>query len=272
MTESGLTSGRYTYLAELGRGGMATVHRARDEVLGREVAIKVLHSHLASDPAFRARFLREAQAAAALSHPNVVAIHDLDDHDGRAQLIMEVVDGPSLSEVLATRGRLAPGEVLALLGPAAAGLAAAHEAGLVHRDVKPGNILIALDGTVKVGDFGLARAAASSEHTFGSDTLVGSPHYFAPESVDGQPLGPTADVYALGVVAFEALTGRPPFAGDSAMATALQHTTRTVPPPSSIVAGLPASIDAVIQKATSRDPDARYPDAAAFGLALAAAT
>lgn len=271
MTTPRLVQGRYTLLAELGRGGMATVHRARDEVLGRDVALKILHPHLAGDPAFRARFLREGRAAATLSHPNVVAIHDLDADENGARLVMEVVDGPSMSEVLATRGRLSPGEALALLGPAADGLAAAHAAGLVHRDVKPANILIAADGTVKVGDFGLARAAASSTQTFGADVLVGSPHYLAPEAVDGGTLGATADVYGLGIVLFEVLTGRPPFQGDTPMATALQHTTGTVPPPSSLVPGISPAVDEVVRVATQHDPDERYADAAAFRAALTAA-
>ncbi len=270
MTKTGQVrvGGRYTLLAELGRGGMATVHRARDEVLGRDVALKVLHPHLAADPAFLDRFRREGQAAAALSHRNVVAIHDLEANEDGAWLVLEVVEGPSLSEVLRTRGRLSPGEALSLLAPAARGLAAAHRRGIVHRDVKPANILIATDGTVKVSDFGLARAAASAQQTFDADVLVGSPHYLAPEAVDGQPLGPQADVYALGIVLYEVLTGRPPFEGDTPMATALQHMSGSVPRPGSLVAGVPATLDEVVARATARDPADRYPDAEAFGQAL----
>lgn len=271
MTAPQLADGRYELREQLGSGGMATVHRAHDTVLGRDVAIKALHPHLTGDPAFRERFLREGQAAAALTHPNVVAVHDLAADEQGARLVMELVDGPTLAEVLATRGRLSPGETLSLLGPAALGLAAAHRAGLVHRDVKPGNILIASDGTVKVGDFGLARAAASASTTFGADVLVGSPHYLAPEAVDGRPLGPTADVYALGVLLFEVLTGKPPFQGDSPMATALQHTTGTVPHPSSVVPGLPPQLDLVVQRATQRAPEDRYEDAEGFLDALEAA-
>ena len=263
---------RYVLLGQLGRGGMATVHRARDEVLHREVALKVLHPHLAADPAFRERFLSEGRAAAALSHANVVAIHDLAADADRAFLVLELVDGPTLRDVLRTRGRLTPNEALSLIGPAAAGLGAAHAKGLVHRDVKPANILITTTGVPKIGDFGLARAAAAAQQTFGSDVLVGSPHYLPPEAVDGARITASGDVYSLGVVLFEALTGRPPFQGDTPMATALQHTTGTVPPPSTVVAGIPDAIDEVVLRATSRDPHARFPDATAFGRALAAAT
>jgi eukaryotic-like serine/threonine-protein kinase len=171
---------RYVLLGELGRGGMASVHRARDEVLDRTVAVKLLHPHLAHDPAFLERFRREARAAAALTHPNVVGVHDWGEGEDGAYLVLQLVEGLSLREVLRHRGRLDPDEALAVLGPAAAGLAAAHASGLVHRDVKPENLLIGRDGTVRVTDFGLARAAASATSTFGADVLVGSPHYLSP--------------------------------------------------------------------------------------------
>jgi eukaryotic-like serine/threonine-protein kinase len=263
--------GRYVLRGILGRGGMATVHRARDEVLDRDVAVKLLHAHLASDPAFLDRFRREARAAAALSHPNVVAVHDWGETDEGPFLVLQLIDGPSLREVLRHRRRLHPEEVVSVLGPAAAGLAAAHAAGLVHRDVKPENLLLGLDGTVRVTDFGLARAAASATSTFGTDVLVGSPHYLSPEAVRGEPLDPSADVYALGVVLFELLTGRPPFEADSPFATAVQHTSKRVPPPSSLDPSLPAALDAVVARATSPARDDRYPDAAAFGAALTGA-
>jgi eukaryotic-like serine/threonine-protein kinase len=172
--------GRYVLRGELGRGGMATVHRAVDEVLEREVAIKLLHAHLADDPAFLDRFRREARAAAALDHPNVVAVHDWGETDEGAYLVLQLVEGPSLREVLRRHRRLTAGEALRVLAPAASGLGAAHAAGLVHRDVKPENLLLGRDGTVRVTDFGLARAAASATSTFGADVLVGSPHYLSP--------------------------------------------------------------------------------------------
>lgn len=266
-----IVGGRYRLLGELGRGGMATVHRAHDEILRRDVAIKILHPHLAADPAFRDRFRREAQAAAALSHPNVVAIYDVGDTEDEAFLVLELVDGPTLRDVLRTRGRLRPSEVLSVLGPAAAGLAAAHRAGLVHRDVKPENVLLASDGTVKLSDFGLARAAASATATFGPDVLVGSPHYLAPEAVHGQPVDARADVYALGVLVYECLVGKPPFQADTPTATALRHVIDTIPTPSAVVGGVPAALDQLVLTATAPDPDDRYQDADAFAQAFHAA-
>lgn len=264
--------GRYTLRGELGRGGMATVHRARDEVLDRDVAIKLLHAHLATDPAFLDRFRREARAAAALTHPNVVTVHDWGEtEDDGAFLVLQYVDGCSLREVLRRRGRLAPAETLAVLGPAAQGLGAAHQAGLVHRDVKPENVLLAADGSIQITDFGLARAAASATSTFGADVLVGSPHYLSPEAVRGEPLRATADVYALGVVLFECLTGRPPHEGDSPFATAVAHTARPVPAPSELVEDVPPALDEVVRRACAPRPQDRLPDGAAFASALATA-
>jgi eukaryotic-like serine/threonine-protein kinase len=262
---------RYVLQEELGRGGMASVHRAHDEVLDRTVAIKLLHPHLAHDPAFLERFRREARAAAALSHPNVVGVHDWGEGEDGAYLVLQLVDGLSLREILRDRGRLDPDEALAVLGPAAAGLAAAHAAGLVHRDVKPENLLIGRDGTVRVTDFGLARAAASATSTFGADVLVGSPHYLSPEAVNGWQLDARADVYALGIVLFECLTGTPPHEGDTPFLTAMQHTSTPVPVPSSRRPELDESIDDVVVLATAIDREERVPDAAAFGRVLAAA-
>jgi len=263
--------GRYVLREEVGRGGMAVVHRAHDEVLDRPVAVKVLHPHLATDEAFLDRFRREARAAGALSHPNIVAVHDWGESAEGAFLVLQLIEGVSLRDLLRARGRLTPNEALAIIGPAAAGLGAAHAAGLVHRDVKPENLLIARDGTVRVTDFGLARAAASATTTFGPDVLVGSPRYLSPEAVHGEPLDPRADVYALGVVLFECLTGRPPHEGESPMATAVAHTTRAVPAPSTLCPDLDPALDEVVQRATARDRAARYPDTASLARALSLA-
>ncbi len=263
--------GRYRILSEIARGGMATVFRAVDEVLEREVAVKVLHHHLASDDVFLDRFLREARAAAALSHPNVVSVFDWgqDVHDDQveAYLVMELVDGPSLRDVLRARRRLEPAELVAVLAPAADGVAAAHDRGLVHRDIKPENILVSPDGGVKVTDFGLARAAAASTQTFGPGWIVGSPHYLAPEAVREERLDGRADVYALGVVAFECLTGAPPFESDTALGTAMRHTTEQVPAPSR-GGDVSADLDDVVTRATDPDPEHRFADAAGVAAAL----
>lgn len=263
--------GRYVLLHELGRGGMASVHRAYDEVLDRTVAVKLLHPHLAHDPAFLERFRREARSAAALSHPNVVGVHDWGEGEEGAYLVLQLVEGLSLREVLRHRGRLEPAEALAVLGPAAAGLAAAHASGLVHRDVKPENLLIGRDGTVRVTDFGLARAAASATSTFGADVLVGSPHYLSPEAVKGLRLDARADVYALGIVLFECLTGLPPHEGETPFLTAMTHASTPVPLPSEHRPELSEDIDDVVLLATAIDREERVPDAAAFGRVLAAA-
>jgi eukaryotic-like serine/threonine-protein kinase len=263
--------GRYLLREEVGRGGMAVVYRAVDTVLDREVAAKLLHPHLATDPSFLERFRREARAAAGLTHPNVVAVHDWGEHDEGAFLILQLVHGVSLRDVLRVRGTLTPAETLAVLVPAAAGLQAAHDAGLVHRDVKPENLLIGRDGSVRVTDFGLARAAASATSTFGPEVLIGSPHYLAPEAVQGAPLDGRADVYGLGILLFECVTGRPPHSGETPFTTAVAHVERAVPPPSSLGADVDPAIDALVLAATDRDPDRRTPSAADFARRLRAA-
>jgi len=251
---------------------MATVHRAHDEVLDRQVAIKLLHPHLADDHAFLDRFRREARAAAALSHPNVVAVHDWGETEEGAYLVLQLVEGPTLRGLLREHGQLTPEEAAGVLIPVARGLGAAHAAGMVHRDVKPENLLLGRDGIVRITDFGLARAIASANATFGTDVLIGSPHYLAPEAVEGDRLDPRADIYALGVILFECLTGAPPHSADTAFATAMRHTTHTVPAPSSVVDGIPAGVDDVVRWATAIDRDTRYPTgddlARALGVAV----
>ncbi len=261
--------GRYRLLAQLAVGGTSVVHLAEDTVLGRTVAVKILHPHLADDPAVVDRFRREALAAASLAHPHVVTMFDV-ARDG-AYLVMEHVDGPSLRDVLRLRGRMRPAEALAILGPVAAGLSAAHAAGLVHRDVKPENVLTGADGRVRIGDFGLARDAASASTTFGPDMFAGSPSYASPEAVRGDVLDARSDVYALGVVLYECLTGVAPLRADTPFATAMMHTTHRVPAPSERTEGIPRAVDEVVLRATDPDPARRYADAAEFATALHAA-
>lgn len=255
-------------LGEVGRGGMGTVHRAHDEVLDRTVAIKLLHAHLASDETFLERFRREARAAAALTHPNVVAVFDWGESPEGAFLVLQLVEGPTFRTVLRRASPLSAVDAAAVLVPAARGLGAAHRVGLVHRDVKPENLLLGADGNVRITDFGLARAVASATTTFGTDVLVGSPHYLSPEAVQGRPLDPRADVYGLGVILFECLTGRPPHDADTPYATALAHTSQVVPAPSSLVGGLDPALDDVVGWATAIDPAHRYVDALDFARAL----
>lgn len=262
-------AGRYRLLGHIGAGGMASIYRARDEVLDREVAVKVLHPHLATDPAVRERFRAEARAAAALVSPHVVNVFDSGASDVPF-IVMEYVDGPSLRQVLTARGRLSPAEALAVLEPVCAGLSRAHARGLVHRDVKPENVLVTADGTVKVADFGLVRAMEEASTTGGS--LLASVHYVAPELVRGGEATPASDQYAVGVLLYELLTGRQPFAADGPpAAVALRHTRESVPPPSGALPGLSPALDAVVARATAGDPRERYPDLAAFLAALRAA-
>lgn len=263
--------GRYDLRESVGRGGMATVYRAHDRVLDRPVAVKVLHEAYAADPAFLEHFRSEAKAAAGLSHARVVAVHDWGEEDAGAYMVMEFIDGRSLRDVLQAQGRLSPPEALALLGPASAGVAAAHTRGLVHGDVKPENILIGSDHTVKVADFGVARAYGAGAEPARDGPVVASPHYVAPEIVRGEDVGPPADVYALGVMLYELLCGQPPFQGDTPQETARLHTKRTVPPPSRTVRDLAPELDTVVTTATAADPADRYRDATAFATALRAA-
>jgi eukaryotic-like serine/threonine-protein kinase len=263
-----LLAGRYRLMRQVGAGGMASIHLARDEVLDREVAVKLLHPHLADDDRVRERFRAEARAAAALVSPHVVNVYDTGVAD-RPFIVMEFVDGPSLREVLTARGRLSPGEALAVLGPVCAGLSRAHAHGLVHRDVKPENVLVARDGTIKVADFGIARATAEMGAT-ATGSLLASVHYVAPELVHGDDATPSSDQYAVGVLLYELLTGAQPFADDddNPAEVALRHTRDTIPAPSAAVDGLDPALDDVVARATASEPAARYPDLAAFVGAL----
>ena len=269
ITVGAVVAGRYRVTARLGAGGMATIYRAVDESLERDVAIKVLHPHLADDASLLARFRSEARAAAGLLHPHIVNVFD----QGVADLpfiVMEFVDGPSLREVLLQRGRLTPGEALAVVEPICTALARAHAAGVVHRDIKPENVLIAADGTVKVADFGIARAIAETSHT-ATGTLVGSVHYLAPELMGGEEASARSDQYSLGVVLFELITGRKPLPAETPMAVAMRHARERIPSVRDFVSDAPAAVDGVIAKATATSPAKRYPDLAAMAAALRAA-
>lgn len=252
--------GRYRIESRIARGGMATVYVARDIRLDRIVAIKVMHAGLASDEDFVARFIGEAKAAAALSHPNVVAVYDQRTDGEHTFLVMEYVPGRTLRDALNSLGRLGPRAALEIMLPVLAALGAAHRAGLVHRDVKPENVLITEDGQVKVADFGLARAETASKMTK-TGMIIGTVGYLAPEQVLAGNADVRSDVYAAGIMLFELITGGLPHQGDTPLAVAYKHVNETVPPPSSVVPALPPQVDALVTDATSHDPARRPQDA-----------
>jgi len=262
---------RYRLESRIATGGMGEVWRATDTVLGREVAVKLLKAEYADDTAFRLRFESEAQHAAALHHANIASVYDFGEalaRDGsggrRSYLVMELVDGQPLSNLIRPGVPMDPTAVRELLSQAADGLGAAHAAAIVHRDVKPANLLITPDRRVKVTDFGIARAAEGVGLT-GTGEVMGTPQYLSPEQAQGQTATPASDVYSLAVVAFECLTGYRPFVGDTAVATALAHLRDPIPelPPS-----VPADLAAVVRRALAKDPRERFPDGSAFATAL----
>jgi beta-lactam-binding protein with PASTA domain len=258
-----LLDGRYLVESQLARGGMATVYLGRDTRLGRVVALKIAHPDLAADHEFVHRFISEARAVAQLSSPNVVSVFDQGSAGDIHFIAMEYVPGQTLRELLITRGRLSPREALDITERVLAGLAAAHAAGVIHRDVKPENVLLGVDGAVKVADFGLARAAAGVARTK-SGMIIGTAAYLAPEQVARSESDARTDVYAVGVMLFELLTGTQPHTGDTPLAVAYKHVNDVVPAPSSVVPTLPPALDALVALATSRDADQRPADAGQF--------
>ena len=264
-----LISGRYRLIAPLGEGGMATIWRAVDEQLDREVAVKLLRPQFSADPGFAARFKQEARSAGGLSHPNIVGVYDYgtDGADGDQYIVMELIEGNDLSTILRDRGSLSTSDAVRVAIGVAAALEVAHRKGIVHRDVKPGNILITENGDVKVTDFGIARAVSEASMTV-TGTTLGSVHYFSPEQARGDEVTGASDVYALAIVLFEMLTGRRPFEGDSAAAVALKRLSEDAPTPTAIEHPLPPGLEAILMRALSRDPAERFPDAGAFAEAL----
>ena len=268
MAEIGDTlGGRYRLIELLGQGGMATIFRALDTQLGRDVAVKLLRPEYLRDPDFSSRFRQEAQAAASLSHPNVVTVYDYGADPSGPYIVMELVDGEDLATILNGSGALPPRQVARIGSAVARALAAAHAAGLVHRDVKPGNILIGRDGQVKVADFGIARAIAEAQLTLPGTTL-GSVHYFSPEQVRGETATASSDIYSLGIVLYEMLTGVRPWVGDSAAAVGLARLSGPVPDPALVRASVPSDLAAITRKALALEPAGRFSSAAAMGDAL----
>ena len=253
--------GRYRVLSHLADGGMATVYVALDQRLDRQVALKVMRPDLARDETFVSRFRREARSAAKLSHPNVVAVYDQGEDDGHMFLAMELVNGLTLRQVMQAEGPLTPRAALDILDPVLQALGAAHSAGLIHRDVKPENVILREDGTVKVADFGLARAIDTVTSTAQTGVLLGTVAYLSPEQVERGVADARSDVYATGLLLFEMLTGTKAFIGDSPIHVAYQHVHSSVPAPSSRVSTVPVELDLLVARASARDPDNRPRDA-----------
>ena len=263
-----IIDGRYELTQLLASGGMATIYAATDLRLDRKVAVKIMHAHLADDEKFITRFIREAKAAAALSHPNIVAVQDQGWNQSGVPavfLVMEMIEGHTLREYLMERGALSPAETIRYLIPVLSALEAAHKIGIVHRDIKPENILISNSGRVKVADFGLAHGELiGNTMTAESSVIMGSVSYLSPEQVQRGVADSRSDVYAVGIVAFELLTGEKPFSGDTPIQIAYRHVNERVPAPSSIVPGIPEPLDSLVQRATNVDPDQRPRDAGEF--------
>ncbi len=269
MNES--RQGRYALVSRIATGGMGEVWRGEDTVLDREVAIKVLKHEYADDPTFRARFEAEARHAAALHHPNVASVFDIgelvdDDGSGtrRPFLVMELVPGRPLSELLRGGESMPPERAAEVVAQAADAIAAAHAIGIVHRDVKPANLLVTPEGTVKITDFGIARVADGAAVTQ-TGQIIGTPHYISPEQAEGHPATQASDIYALGVVLYECLAGRRPFARDTPIQVALAHIREPVPP---LGEDVPPRLRAIVEKALAKDPGERFARASDMSAAL----
>jgi eukaryotic-like serine/threonine-protein kinase len=250
-----LIDGRYQVKSRIARGGMATVYLATDLRLERRVAVKIMHGHLADDSAFKARFVQEARSAARLAHPNVVNVFDQGQDSDMAYLVMEYLPGITLRDLLKDYGKLTPEQTVDIMDAVLQGLAAAHESGIVHRDLKPENVLLADDGRIKLGDFGLARATTAN--TASGQALLGTIAYLSPELLTRGVADARSDIYAIGIMMYEMLTGEQPFRGEQPMAVAYQHANDKVPAPSASNKSIPVELDDIVEWATTRSPDGR---------------
>src|SRR5215475_6958238 len=267
MTQPRLLGGRYELDGIVGRGGMAEVFRARDIRLDRVVAVKTLREDLARDATFQARFRREAQSAASLNHPSIVAVYDTgEDNDGPSHvpyIVMEYVDGRTLRDLLRDDRRLLPERALEITDGVLRALDYSHRNGIVHRDIKPGNVMLTRQGEIKVMDFGIARAVADTQATMTQTAqVIGTAQYLSPEQARGERVDARSDLYSVGCLLYELLTGRPPFTGDSPVAIAYQHVREAPVPPSRVDPDLPPWADPIVLRAMEKDPNARYQSAA----------
>jgi beta-lactam-binding protein with PASTA domain/tRNA A-37 threonylcarbamoyl transferase component Bud32 len=254
-------SDRYEILRQVARGGMAEVYLARDQLLDRRVALKVLFPELSIDRSFVERFRREAQSAANLSHPNIVSVYDWGEEEDTYFIVMEYVDGRPLSAIIRSQGPLLADRAASIGADVASALAFAHRNGVVHRDVKPGNVLLDANEHVKVTDFGIARAANTQENLTQTGAVMGTATYFSPEQAQGYGVDPRSDVYSLGVVLYEMVTGKPPFAGDNPVTIAYKHVREQAVPPREVNPAIPAAFENIVLKAMAKDPDDRYANA-----------
>lgn len=259
--------GRYRAVKRLGAGGMAEVWCAEDEVLGRRVALKLMGGRFAEDPEFRERFRREAQAAAGLAHPNIVGVYDRSEWDGVPYIAMELVDGKTLKEIVVERGPLPPEIAIGVTEQILRALGYAHKRGIVHRDIKPQNVIMDPEGQAKVADFGIARAGESSEMTQ-TGAIVGTVQYLSPEQAEGRPVDRRADLYAAGIVLYELLTGRVPFDGEAPISIAIKQINERPVPPSQLRPGITPAVEAVVLRALEKDPARRFQSAEEFIAAL----
>ncbi len=268
MDEPRVLNNRYQLLDQLGKGGMAMIYQARDLMLERIVAVKILRQDYSRDPAFQDRFRQEAKAAANLSHPNIVTVHDFGLDHGQLFIVMEYIPGSDLKTLIKQRGRFSPEDALPLIIQACAGLGYAHRAGLVHCDVKPQNLLVTPDQRLKVTDFGIARALATIHPDEQTDLVWGSPQYFAPEQAAGGAPSPSSDVYSLGVVMYEMLTGTLPFQASTASELARLHMEAEPPPLMEMVPDISPTLDQIQRKVLSKEPSQRYRTADQLGRLL----